>query len=650
MHRTHIFSGTAPQLLCFWAVTTFMLLQGCGTDKGGAKTALFEVLDFVPVSNWEQETETDSIQSKYIELDYTDAMSGFEIPSVRQLDKGFEFSFQVKNLSAAPLAFAYKVYYQNESYKMPECEPDNPDTEGDWAWENFYGSFTGNETGFAETPPIPADGKFHEVKGNIRITGNPRNEEKFFKDGVNDRWKRNPRVGFYSFMLVVSDKENIAQKQIPDYISNISLTFNDRFVNPYYYFLYGPGKKLHNTTALKVDKALKVVAKPNLGGGMYIDFEDNEKAAENFTCNCGRSPEITRNACFRQFQHYVDASSKFDNIPVIKDVVGDDYTLMDYNWNKSFFTKEELIRTWPMVAKEACKTVLSDSVEKKLTLINPASSYGHWKKQNAGVITRHGFSFGTYTVKAKLTRLLSNSGVWNGIVNTIWLINQSNDSWNNRRICNKEGYLETYWGGPKDNRVPSISYSEIDFEILKTVPYCPPHTFPPAYLPSRQDKNDMMSWHTPLPEELEQQKEDIVVACTNWDMACWQPENFGVGCQPITYKDQTFYSHRWDHWYRAITQKTPEKDKELFGGEYYYFQIEWNPTEIIWRIGPEKDKLRVVGYVNNTVTSIPNNQMLLIVTQEFHNSRWWVGTPFQQQFIPFPEKDIKGEIFEVSIE
>jgi len=230
------------------------------------------------------------------------------------------------------------------------------------------------------------------------------------------------------------------------------------------------------------------------------------------------------------------------------------------------------------------------------------------------------------------------------------LLNQSNEEWNQRRICSKEGYLETYWGGPQDKRVPSVSYSEIDFEILKTIPYCPPHAFPPAYLPARQNKNDIFNWHKALPEEVESQKEDIVVACTNWDMACWEPDNFGVGCQPITYKGQDFYSHRWDHWYRAITQKSLEKDKELFGSNYYYFQIEWNPTEIIWRIGPKKDKMRVVGYVNNTITSIPNNQMLLIITQEFHNSKWWVGAPFQQEYIPFPAEDIKGEIFEITIE
>jgi hypothetical protein len=102
--------------------------------------------------------------------------------------------------------------------------------------------------------------------------------------------------------------------------------------------------------------------------------------------------------------------------------------------------------------------------------------------------------------------------------------------------------------------------------------------------------------------------------------------------------------------YRAITSKVPEPDDELFGKDYYYFQIHWEPDRIIWRIGPEKDQLRVVGYVDHTITSIPNNQMLLIVSQEFHNTRWWVGSMFSQDNIPFPKHDIMGEIYEVTIE
>ena len=626
-----------------------VLLNACNNGSTIIKSTNFEITDFAPISNWDKEITLDSSKVKYLELDYIDAVNGFDVPSVRQSENGFQYSFKIKNTTKETQSFYYKIYYQNESYKQPETDEKDKTVENQWANENFYGSWEKPELGFIKTVPIPADGKFYDVTGTIKIIGNPRNEKRYFQEAVNCRWRRNPRVGIYSFLLVLTDSKSVENKIIPDYIQNISLLNKDNYVNPYFYFLYGDGKSLKNTTVIKVDKALKIVGKPDMGSGVYIDFPNNEKAAKDFTDNCGRTPELIKNACFQQFLHYQAEESKFKNIPVIKDVVNDDYTLMDYNWNKSFFKKEEMIKTWPRVADCPCKNVVSDKEKKKLTLINPKSTYGDWKKQNAGVITRHGFTYGTYTVKASLTRLLSKSGIWNGIVNTIWLITQSGEDWNKRRICAKEGYMETYWGGSKDKRVPYTGYSEIDFEILKTVPYCPPHAFPPAYLPSSQNQNDILSWNNALPDELNDQKEDIVVACTNWDMACWEPKNYGVGCQPIEYKGQTFYSHRWDHWYRAITQKALEKDKDIFGVPYY-FQIEWNPTEIIWRIGPEKDKLHVVGYVNNTVTSIPNNQMLLIITQEFHNTKWWVGGPFQQDYIPFPENEIKGDIYEITIE
>ncbi|MGE5424991.1 MAG: hypothetical protein ACM3N9_06485, partial [Syntrophothermus sp.] len=275
---------------------------------------------------------------------------------------------------------------------------------------------------------------------------------------------------------------------------------------------------------------------------------------------------------------------------------------------------------------------------------------GKWEKQNVGVITRHGFTYGKWTVKAKLTELLNKNGLWNGLTNAIWLITQSQEPWNFRRPCTKEGYMATYWGGMQDKRVPEVGYSEIDFEILKTVPYCPSYILPPAYSYGFPDQFNMNNWNVPLPEEIASNPGEIQVSCTNWDMACWEPADFAEGCRMIKYQNQTFWSHRWDKTYRALTQKTPEQDDELFGSEYYYFQIDWQPTCIIWRIGPSKDKMRVVGYEDMTVTSIPNNQMLLIITQEYHNTRWWVGSPLQQDNVPFPKNDITGEIYEITIE
>jgi hypothetical protein len=88
----------------------------------------------------------------------------------------------------------------------------------------------------------------------------------------------------------------------------------------------------------------------------------------------------------------------------------------------------------------------------------------------------------------------------------------------------------------------------------------------------------------------------------------------------------------------------------LFSGEYYYFQLEWSPTEIIWRVGPEKNKLRLVGYMNDKVTTIPNNQMLATITQEYHFSKWWPKSPFNQEDVPFPAEDLNGMLYSLEIE
>ncbi|MBK6640946.1 MAG: hypothetical protein IPG39_06725 [Bacteroidetes bacterium] len=133
-------------------------------------------------------------------------------------------------------------------------------------------------------------------------------------------------------------------------------------------------------------------------------------------------------------------------------------------------------------------------------------------------------------------------------------------------------------------------------------------------------------------------------------MACKHPRNFNSGCNEIKHQDKLYYSHRWTDKYRALTQKKYESDDELFASDYYYFQIDWKPNEIIWSIGPSPSNMREVGYMNYEVTSIPNNQMTLIITQEYHNTKWWPGSPYMQENIPFPSKDLIGEIYELVIE
>lgn len=634
-------------VLTFLGGVCIVLLASCKGNSGDQPSfscSEFTIRNFNPLSNW----QADSAGVKTIFMDYEGAMdNGFAVPSVKQLANGnFSFEFEVQNTSSQQLY--YKIYYQNETYKFPELDT-LTNNEHIYAEENFYGSWENTSVGFKKVSSGAA-GEIQKVKDEFRILGNPRNEERYFYQGKNNRWKRNPRVGNYSFLLVVTTASDL--KNIPAYIQNIGEKNKDHFANPYYYFLSGAGHSLTQSVAALATTELKVVAQPNPGGGIYIDDSrftgDVDKS--NFCATCGQDTNLYANAAFQQFINYVDLSTKLDNIPVIADILKDNYSKLDYNWNRAFYTKDELIPTILQTSRHPCATVFSDPKEKKIVIKNPKTEYGEWKKESVGIITRHGFTYGKYRVKVKLTELLNKNNVWNGLTNAIWMITQGGGEWNNRRNCNKDGYMATYWGGPDDKRVPAVDYTEIDFEILKTPLYCPDNIFPPIYKNPGDNSKNTGSWNVPMPEEITGADGSITVACTNWDMACHEPKNFGIGCNPITYQNQTFQSHRWGDDYRALTEKIEESDDELFGGDYYYFEIDWRPTEIIWRIGAEPDKMRVVGYMNDQVTSIPNNQMLLIITQEYHNTKWWPGAPYSQDNLPFPLNDIPGEIYELTIE
>ncbi len=638
----------AKARLCF--LMCFIICAACKhlTDESRSTNSNFDVKDFLALTNF---PSTSNKALKNIDLEYDNAVnSGFLIPGNNQISGNhFICSFSIKNNSGISKKLLWKIYYKNTSYCFPET---NATTKGinEFAEENFYGSYIDSTILFNSTVEIPSDGEYHEIIDSIRIAGNPRNEDYCYSNGINNRWRRNPRVGIYNFMLVVTDASGI--NKIPSYIQNISLRENNHFITPYYYFIDGDGKNIPNTVVLNAKDSLKVSARPDLGKGIYInnDFFNDEVIKNNANVGCGNDPKLFKTSAFSQFIHYIDKSAKLENIPVIDDVINNNYSKLDYNWNRNFYRKEELISTTPLTTKSPCETVYSDPVNRKIIIHNPKSTPGNWKKENVGIITRHGLTYGKVRVKVKLTQLLNMNNVWNGITNAIWLISQPNDKWNYRRSCPNGGYFKTYWGGPNDERINRSDYSEIDFEILKTTSYCPDINFPPVYRIPVSDSKNIEKWNTPLPEEILKEDGNITVACTNWDMACRQPENFGTGCNSISYLGKSFEAHRWDENYRAITEKRYAPDDELFGSPYYYFEIDWRPTEIIWRIGPEPDKMYIVGYMNEKITSIPNNQMLLIITQEFHNTKWWPGSPFQQENIPFPLNDINGEIYEIVIE
>ena len=58
----------------------------------------------------------------------------------------------------------------------------------------------------------------------------------------------------------------------------------------------------------------------------------------------------------------------------------------------------------------------------------------------------------------------------------------------------------------------------------------------------------------------------------------------------------------------------------------------------------------VVGYMSDKFTVIPNNQMLTVITQEYHYSEFWPPIVYDQNFLPFPMNDIEGRVYEVVVE
>ncbi len=619
---------------------------------------LFLPLMFSCVSK--PEIKVDIISNRNIQLDYANSYND-----------GFKISNKLVLNTLGLKGKYFKIYYQNESYKF--------DDNSLLSNENFYGSWLNTDIEFKKIAHDTVTIKFN-------IAGNPRNENKFFhynrvyfyKDSINDfmnyidsqsewkkqieqkaidnnidyktqlyndakwiitdnqkkrkinnRWQRNLRVGRYSLLIVIVDSSKL--KEIPDYIRNISLkNAEGNYVNPYKYFAShnGVGK------IIKLDSFITVKAKPPIIKGVYVNKELENIDTSNFNKYVNNSIYMEKNAAFEYYPNKRASKDPILNTPVKCNILSKGYTIEEYNKNK-LIGNDKRKKIFFTNSNSQGKTFGVNENDSTLWFKNPANKEGEYKKENVGIITRNGFTYGKFTYKVKMSEMLNKDNVWTGLTNALWLITENSLDWNTRRKCNKGGYMP-YYGAPKtEKRVPVITYSEIDFEIIKTAENWP--------LTSYKNKKD----RKPDPAS---HKDKVMVACTNFDLACQEPDSVFKGAKKIIYKTDTFWANRWDEYYHALTSKKPIADDELFAGEYYYFQIEWKPTEIIWRIGKDKNNLKVVGYMNDKITNIPNNQMLCVVTQEFHFSHWWPDSPFEQENIPFSTEDLKGVLYSLEIE
>lgn len=602
---------------------------------------------------------------------------GIVIPSASQAEDGsFVFTFNAK------AGQYYKIFYQNESYKFDNDNPLNN--------ENFYGSWEDVNIGFKK---VEATGL---VTDSFRIVGNPRDERKYYgadltenslseeainkvinsirntpewlasieekaknngydvdrqlyldaiwiindnknRGDVNNRFKRNPRVGEYSFMLVICDEK--ALNNIPDYIKNINLTDeNGGFVNPYSYFSQN---KDRNIDVIVSDKRLKTRAVITPEYGIFLDemqIKTDDYTVDNSNSRSSNSDEMYSNALYKQFLSHVSQQYTLRNIPLIKDVVSDDepYTMKEYEEAMTKYDSSQLQYNYPVVTDRLGSTVKLNE-DNSISLINPGNDdMANLQKESTGIMTRVGFTYGKFRGKIKFPVMLNEENIWNGLTYAFWLIYQDEHAWNNRRTSTAGGgYIDKNDDSENPVRRHDYHYSEIDIEIVKASRHWPQN----YYLPE----------DTRLMTENPKSNDEIMFCCTNWDLATPEPVNFASGINKIPYRNKEYEAMRWYDLYKALTIKSPISNG-VFKEDYYYYEIEWRPKEIIWRVGPSPDEMMVVGYMNDEYTAIPNNQMLCIVTQEYHYSEWWPPIVFEQGLIPYNKSDIEGRVYEIVVE
>ena len=642
------------KLLLIFAVLTLL----CSCKKENV------IIQFDPMSNFPQ---TDVVE---MDFDMTNGVSqGLELPAE---DSVFEFTFTINNKDAKK--YYYKIFYQNVSYAFDDNHP--------LSFENFYGSWQDTDIKFK---PV----KTQTVKDSFKIVGNPRNEKKYFgwefpyqyneadisegfakikedkqwynsivqkaKDnGVsvteqmykdlmyqmeanrnsqgdfNRRERRNPRTGNYEFMLVIAEEK--ALKQIPEYIQNIALTADSVFVNPFDWFLNKKGKNIKGVYTFVSSKQLKVRARYDTGKGVYINraaypYYDFRVYPDN--PSVGNDDTLYKYAQFEEYYHNINTERNIKQIKKIADISGGDYTLEDYLKtlnNKNIITEN----IHPVITSLPGKNIrVTDNA---IVLINPGNkSYANAVKENTGIKARIGFTYGKYIYKIKFPALLNKSGLWTGLTNAAWLIYQNPSSWNNRRTSAK-GYVKENYNENETERIHDTHYSEIDIEMIKTSPFWPSQK-------SKQPAADAV-----------RKNGKFVFAATNWDLADGDI-NYLKGHMLFnkTYNGKQFTYNRWNEHSRNLTSRT-EISNDIFDLPYYYYVIEWKPREIIWYIGEDLDHLQVVGYMSDAFTSVPNNQMVPVITQEYHYSEYWPPVIFEQGLLPYPLNDIKGILYELTVE
>lgn len=560
----------------------------------------------------------------------------------------FEFEFNITNNTNAS-NLHYIIFYQNESYYY---------SENGWnmllSGDNYYGSWGHDEKanpGLRQlTAPI---GQTITIRNIFKIRGNSRNEDIYCPDNpgcqpnnccwsddpTNDahmqRWARRPRVGKYRFLLVVTSDPNSIT--LP-FLKNVQVTYNDKYYSPFYWRNCLNSNYTLSTAVAEACYHLRVYARPDLNSTLQ-PFTGQSSPFTNASFNTWHNPPLM-----------------VKQLPIVQDI--ETFTQLDYNFNKQFSAEEDFV--WVRAnyfdernidwANGDKGNAYSDG-NNKLLIVSPPSNCetGTFIREHAGVdyIPQ---KYGKFTVKVLFPRMYTDNNMWKGLWNITWL--------------DKAFGTGDPWGAIPCGST-NLWHTEVDIEHF-------PHSNSYPYYNGNGDQNDpQKQYHISQWDDKGLENAGIVIQYSLYDMMCANVVNPipPLGHIYVTYQGDTFTVKRDDddpnsngdqdggvHSYKGH-DPNPDiydyiSDAIRFGIPMYY-QFEWTPSEMIFRIGTSLSTLEVVSYYNGNFCRIPKEYMTWIIAlfspASDQEDDYYTGSHITK-YLPLRTQPEMAQILEVIVE
>jgi hypothetical protein len=580
----------------------------------------------------------------------------------------FEFQFNVTN-NTGTSSLSYVIFYQNESYYY---------SENNWnvllSGDNYYGSWGHNERDSSGLRNITVlNGTTRTIKGIFRVRGNPKNNpiytmgDNSWQDDITNDWKMNrwaeqPRMGRYRFLVVVTS--NPASITLP-FLKDATVKYNNNYYTPFYWRNCIGTNFTAQTAVAEACYNLKVYAQPDMNAPLRpAGHVDNPR----------NPPHTLISSAFTNSSFHTWDNFQVDQIPLVQNI--ENYTQLDYNFNKQFTAPEDYVKVRIDYFDENNINWASGEVgnaypngSNKILIATPPSNCSTspptFKREHAGInYAENGLKYGKFRAKVKFAKMYTPipNKIWTGINNTFWFAPSNGQSQPWAKInCGSDTIHHTEFDieyFPKSN---SEFYYHYAYD-KSTINGCAN-----AVLKINEQSNSTKQFNIAQWNDKGIEDARVAILYSLYDMHCpnvVNPIPLG-GSTQIVYQGNTFTISRdlanldtfgrktgGVHSYKMVPNPvtfTETTDDSLFAASYYY-EMEWTPSELIFRRGATLATMEVISYYNGNFSRIPHEYMTWIIAH--HQLHVDVCSDFSHihKFLALPNQPIISEVTEVFIE